>query len=147
MTAIHRRVERLRRGEAPPLVARLASGWAVMGEVQVREGYCLLLPDPVVPHLNALRPPERAKFLADMTDLGDAILVATGADRVNYAMFGNLEPALHAHLFPRWVSESEAERSLQPWALDWDSAASFEPGRHADLIHRLRATLSGQVRT
>ncbi|MFZ8887588.1 MAG: hypothetical protein ACO200_12015, partial [Steroidobacteraceae bacterium] len=61
-------------------------------------------------------------------------------------MFGNLEPALHAHLFPRWVTESETERSLQPWALDWDSAAGFEPGRHADLIRRLRAALSVQVR-
>jgi len=141
VTAIHRRVERLRRGEDPTLVARLPSGWAVLGEVQVREGYCLLLPDPVVPHLNALYPPERAQFLADMSDLGDAILAATGADRVNYAMFGNLEPALHAHLFPRWAAEPEDQRTLQPWALDWGAAAAFEPGRHADLISRLRASL------
>ena len=141
MTAIHRRVERLRRGEDPTLVVRLPSGWAVLGEVQVREGYCLLLPDPVVPHLNALGPAERAQFLADMTSLGDAILAVTGADRVNYAMFGNLEPALHAHLFPRWLNEPEDQRSLQPWALDWDSAAAFEPARHAGLLRRLRAAL------
>lgn len=141
MTAIHRRVERLRRGEDATLVARLSSGWAVMGEVQVREGYCLLLPDPVVPHLNALRPPDQAQFLADMTRLGDAILAVTGADRINYAMFGNLEPALHAHLFPRWVTEPEDQRGLQPWALDWDSAAAFETGRHAGVLRRLRAAL------
>lgn len=141
MTAIHRRVERLRRGEDPTLVVRLPSGWAVLGEVQVREGYCLLLPDPVVPHLNALGPAERAQFLADMTRLGDAILAVTGADRVNYAIFGNLEPALHAHLFPRWLNEPEDQRSLQPWALDWNLAAAFEPGRHAGLLRRLRAVL------
>jgi diadenosine tetraphosphate (Ap4A) HIT family hydrolase len=109
--------------------------------LEVREGYCLLLPDPVVPHLNALGPAERAQFLADMTSLGDAILAVTGADRVNYAMFGNLEPALHAHLFPRWLNEPEDQRSLQPWALDWDSAAAFEPARHAGLLRRLRAAL------
>ena len=34
---------------------RLPSGWVVMGERQVFPGYCLLLPDPVVDHLNALR--------------------------------------------------------------------------------------------
>lgn len=144
MTAIHRRVERLRRGEDATLVARLGSGWAVLGETQVREGYCLLLPDPVVPHLNILCPAERGQFLADMAVLGDAILAATGADRVNYAMFGNLEPALHAHLFPRWVSEPEDQRALQPWALDWQAAVAFDPGRHSGLIGKLRAALPGR---
>jgi hypothetical protein len=29
----------------------MESGWAVFGDVQVLNGYCLLLPDPVVPTL------------------------------------------------------------------------------------------------
>ena len=53
-TVIHRRVDALRAGHDPTFVARLASGWAVLGERQVLPGYCLLLPDPVVPTLNAL---------------------------------------------------------------------------------------------
>jgi hypothetical protein len=36
------------------MVVKMSSGWVVMGERQVFAGYCLLLPDPVVPHLNAL---------------------------------------------------------------------------------------------
>jgi hypothetical protein len=71
-TSIHRRVDALRAGRDPGFVARLPSGWAVLGERQVLPGYCLLLPDPVVPTLNALAGAARAAFLADMGALGDA---------------------------------------------------------------------------
>jgi diadenosine tetraphosphate (Ap4A) HIT family hydrolase len=100
-TAIHRIVERCRSGDYPAAVAKLPSGWVIMGECQVLAGYCLLLPDPVVDHLNALSGAARARFLADMALTGDAVLACTGAMRVNYAVFGNVEPALHAHVFPR----------------------------------------------
>jgi len=53
-TAIHRQVAAARAGTLPRVIARLASGWVVLGDPQVIRGYCLLLPDPVVPHLNAL---------------------------------------------------------------------------------------------
>ena len=104
-TAIHRRVAACRAGGDPTVIARLASGWAVMGDPQVLEGYCLLLPDPVVPHLNAMPPDAQAAFLADLARLGQAVLEQTGALRINYAMFGNLEPALHAHDADPWVHE------------------------------------------
>src|ERR1700761_7362777 len=100
-TTIHALVDRCRAAELPAAVVKLVSGWVVMGERQVLPGYCLLLPDPVVPHLNALKAAARDAFLSDMGRLGDALLAVTGALRINYAMFGNAEPALHAHLFPR----------------------------------------------
>lgn len=53
-TAIHRQVAEAREGRLVRVVARLDSGWAVMGDPQILPGYCLLLPDPVVPHLNSL---------------------------------------------------------------------------------------------
>lgn len=140
-TAIHRRVEALRAGSDPALVSRAASGWIVLGETQVLTGYSLLLPDPVVPHLNALGTGRRAQFLADMATLGDALLEATGAVRINYALFGNLEPALHAHVFPRYADEPTALRTQQPWAYDWARAPRFDVVTHAPLIERLRAVL------
>ena len=79
-TAIHRRVTALRRGEDPTLIARLSSGWAVFGESQFLRGYSLLLPDPVVPHLNDFpdmiegHSAMRAQFLLDLTRLGDIAL-------------------------------------------------------------------------
>ncbi len=142
-TAIHRRVAALRTGGDPTVVARLPSGWAVMGDPQVMDGYCLLLPDPVVPHLNALAGPARERFLADMARLGDAVLAATGAVRINYAMFGNVEPALHAHVFPRYTDEPEALRTANPWGYDWAAAPRFDPARDGGLLAAIRGRLGG----
>ncbi len=141
-TAIHRMVENCRAGTHPALVARLPSGWLVLGERQVFHGYCLLLPDPVVPHLNALTGAARLRFLEDMACAGDAILEATGALRINYAMFGNVEPALHAHLFPRQADEPDATRTAQPFALDWSLAPPYSDHSHAELKRRIAAALA-----
>jgi diadenosine tetraphosphate (Ap4A) HIT family hydrolase len=141
-TSIHRRVDDLRAGRDPTFVGRLASGWAVLGERQVLPGYCLLLPDPVVPTLNALEGAARAAFLADMAALGDAVLAVTRAVRINYAIFGNLDPALHAHVIPRYHDEPDGLRTAQPWAYDWSSAPAFDSELHGDLRGRLHAALA-----
>jgi diadenosine tetraphosphate (Ap4A) HIT family hydrolase len=141
-TSIHRRVEALRAGRDPTFIARLASGWAVLGEKQVLPGYCLLLPDPVVPALNSLTGADRTAFLADMAALGDAVQAATRALRINYAILGNLDPALHAHVVPRFGHEPEGLRTSHPWAYDWNAAPAFDPDQHRDLRDRLHAALA-----
>lgn len=141
MTAIHRRVEQARAGLDPTVIARLRSGWAVMGDPQVLPGYCLLLPDPVVPHLNALDGAARALFLAEMALLGDAVLQATGAVRINYEMLGNLEPALHAHVVPRYADEPETTRRAPVWSYDWSRARRFDVAVDGALLYRIAALL------
>lgn len=145
-TAIHEMVERCRRADNPRGVVKLSSGWVVMGERQVVPGYCLLLPDPVVPHLNALQAEGRSQFLADMALLGDALIAITQAVRVNYAIFGNVEPALHAHVFPRLADEPPAQRTAHPWALDWDRAPGFSEAAHGELRRRIGAWLARSAR-
>ena len=141
-TAIHRRVEACRAGTDPTCIARLDSGWAVMGDPQVLPGYCLLLPDPVVPHLNAMPAAAQAAFLADMARLGDAVLARTGAVRINYALFGNVEPALHAHVFPRLANEPPGHREAHPWSYDWSRARPFDAAVDGALLRALRADLA-----
>ena len=126
LTAIHAQVIAAREGRDPRVIARLFSGWAVFGEQQVLRGYCLLLPDPVVPTLNALSAQQRTIYLLDVARLGDALLKLTGAVRINYAIFGNQEPALHTHLVPRYADEPEELRSSHPWAYDWNRAPPFD---------------------
>ena len=142
-TAIHRRVAACRAGTESTLVARMESGWVVLGDPQVLPGYCLLLPDPVVPHLNALPTAAQQAFLADLARLGDALLAVTGAVRINYAIFGNVEPALHAHAFPRLHDEPAHLRQANPWGWDWTAAPRFDPAAHAGLVRRIRAALAG----
>jgi len=71
-------------------------------------------------------------FLADMARLGQEVLALTGAIRINYAIFGNLEPALHAHVLPRFVDEPDAMRTANPWATTGPSRDGLRPvGRRA----------------
>ncbi len=141
-TAIHQQVLAAREGKDPRVIARLFCGWVVFGERQFVRGYVLLLPDPVVPTLNALGARERGQFLLDMARLGDALLKATNALRINYAIFGNLEAALHAHVIPRYAEEPEALRTTHPWAYDWQAAPLFDRAEYATLSEALRRELT-----
>lgn len=148
-TAIHRRVHDARAGRDSSVLGRCASGWAVFGQQQVVEGYLLLLPDPVVPDLNALTPERRSQFLLDMSRLGDALMRSTSPIRINYAIFGNVEPALHAHIIPRYRTEPEAMQTAHPWMYDWKAAPAFDSAKAAPLIKALRVELAllGMLRT
>ena len=137
VTTIHTLVDRCRATQLPAAIAKLPSGWVIMGERQVLPGYCLLLPDPVVPHLNALDADARAQFMFDMALIGDVLLVVTAAVRINYAIYGNVDPALHAHIFPRDSAEPESTRTAQPWALDWNAAPLYSDALHGDFKRRV----------
>ncbi|HTV79699.1 MAG TPA: HIT domain-containing protein [Steroidobacteraceae bacterium] len=142
LTAIHHQVLAAREGKDPRVAAKLSSGWVVFGERQFVRGYVLLLPDPVVPTLNALGAQERSQFLVDMARLGDALLKVTNALRINYAILGNQEPALHAHVMPRYADEPESLRSSHPWAYDWSAAPVFDRADQATLGDALRRELT-----
>jgi diadenosine tetraphosphate (Ap4A) HIT family hydrolase len=142
LTAIHQQVVAAREGKDPRVAARLSCGWVVFGERQFVRGYVLLLPDPVVPTLNALGARERGQFLVDMARLGDALLKVTNALRINYAILGNLEPALHAHVIPRYAEEPQALRTAHPWAYDWQAAPLFDRAEYAALSEALRRELT-----
>ncbi|WDU64786.1 hypothetical protein LRS56_10115 [Pseudomonas poae] len=133
MALIMERVEQARNGANGKVICRMASGWAVMGDVQFLPGYCLLLPDPVVASLNDLDADARATYLLDMARLGDAVLQATGALRMNYEILGNSEPELHCHLFPRYASEPDDKRRMPAWFYDWKNAVPYAESVHGDL--------------
>jgi diadenosine tetraphosphate (Ap4A) HIT family hydrolase len=134
-------VEQARRGELARVVTRVGSGWVVLGDPQILPGYCLLYPDPVVPDLNAIAGAARRQFLDDMAQVGDAVLAETGAERLNYEILGNLEPALHVHIIPRYAGEPPERRRQPVWLHDWSEARPFDPSADADLLRRLAARL------
>lgn len=141
MTLIHKFVEECRAGIMERCLGRTESGWAVMGDPQVREGYCMLYPDPVVASLNELTGAARTQFLEDMGRLGDAVLAVTKAERINYEILGNLEPALHAHVVPRWSTEPPIIRHKPIWFEDFEAASTFDMKIHAELHAALKKEL------
>ena len=147
-TVIHERVEAARRGENPTVIARLSSGVAVLGDRQSRLTWALLLPDPVVPTLNDLDDAARASFLTDMAALGDAVKTATGCTRINYGIYGNLEPALHAHVFARFDDEPAGQRTLPPMSVPAEvrAAEPFDLTTHGPLMRSIRRHLDAAGR-
>lgn len=140
-TLIHRRVDECRKGTNPKAICRVNSGWVVLGDVQFLKGYSLLLPDPVVGDLNDLDDTERKTLLYEMSVVGDALLAITGAARINYEILGNLEPALHVHIFPRFGNEPADLRTRPVWHYDWENAPAFDLQRDTPIMERINAYL------
>ena len=138
-TLIHERVDAAEAGTNPTAICRVPSGWVVLGDSQYLRGYCLLLSDPVVPDLNALEGDARARFLMDMSLIGDALLEITGAARINYEILGNLDPALHAHIFPRYATEPDAYRTMPPmsYPAEIKDATPFDHTRDFPLMEQI----------
>lgn len=145
MSLITQRVEMARTGANDKVICRMASGWAVMGDVQFLPGYCLLLPDPVVPSLNDLDAEARATYLLDMTLIGDAVLQATDALRMNYEILGNSEPELHCHIFPRYATEPDEKRRMPAWFYDWKNAPPYDEQVHGNLRVKIAQLLEASA--
>lgn len=146
-TFIHQRVEAARAGTNPTVICRMPSGWAVLCDTQFLRGYAILLPDPVPPDLNALDQRKRAEFLLDMTILGDALLEVTGAYRINYEILGNLDPALHAHIIPRYMSEPEDLRKGPAFFYDREfrNSVLFDYERDKGLMEQIAAAVQRRL--
>jgi diadenosine tetraphosphate (Ap4A) HIT family hydrolase len=139
---IETRVALARRGENPHVIARMPSGWVVIGDVQPLPGYCLRLADPIAKSINALERAARIQYSLDVIRVGDALLAATSAIRINYETWGNSEPALHTHIVPRYRNEPQDLRT-QPACMsyDWSTARPFDPETDAGFMARMRRLL------
>ena len=120
----------------------------MLGDQQFIRGYCLLLADPVVAGINELSGQERLQFLGDMTVIGDALLEVTNSFRINYSILGNFDPALHAHIYPRYMSEPEVQRK-GPVYLGYSreelSSRPFDLERDRPLMLELAASIEKRL--
>jgi diadenosine tetraphosphate (Ap4A) HIT family hydrolase len=83
--------------------------------------------------------------MADLATLGQAVFEVVRPVRINYALFGNVEPALHGHVLPRFESEPEPLRKAHPWTYDWSAAPAFDIVRDGPLLAALRTKLAPTV--
>lgn len=143
MTSIHRKIALAKEGNLLTAIGRLPSGWVVAGDVQPLVGYCVLLADPVVKDFNALSEAQRAQYGIDLGRIGDALLAVMGAYRVNYETWGNLDPALHTHVVPRYAKEPDSLRVQTPrQAYDWNQGRAFSVEQDQAWIEGVRDFLS-----
>jgi diadenosine tetraphosphate (Ap4A) HIT family hydrolase len=146
-TLIHERVAQAQQGLNPTVICKMPSGWAVMCDAQFLPGYCILLSDPVAADLNALNEAQRKQYLYDMTLIGDALLEVTDAYRINYEILCNLDPALHTHIVPRYLSEPEYNRNKPPFFYDAEFRTSrpFDLERDRPLMEKLAKAIQSRL--
>lgn len=139
----HPRVDAARAGTNSKTVCRLGSGWVFMCDMQYLAGYAILMADPTVASINDLDAVGRAAFLGDMVRVGDALIEVCGAQRVNYAVMGNADPVLHAHIIPRYAVEPPEYLHNHPWAYPRAvmDGRPFDLDRDRGLMERLAAAL------
>ena len=142
------RVGAAERGENPTVLARLKTGWAVIGDTQHLPGYCLLLYAGKADQLTDLTHAERVAFLSDLAILGEAVQRTCATSdpaflRINYEILGNSWPHLHGHVHARYTWEPESLRRGPVWRYGTERNA---PGnqlsaRHEPLRNSIRTML------
>ncbi|HEX7064177.1 MAG TPA: HIT domain-containing protein [Bacillales bacterium] len=133
------------RGENPMVLSRMRGGFAVIGDTQFLPGYCLLLPLRQAADLNDLEVRERSNYLLDMSLLGEAIQSVCSCSRINYSIYGNSDPFLHAHVFPRYEREPEERRPMPVWQYPrtmWtDDQYQYSDEKHGEIRKQMTEEL------
>jgi diadenosine tetraphosphate (Ap4A) HIT family hydrolase len=122
-------------------MARMRSGFAVIGDTRHLPGYSLLLTDDLaVDHLTDLAWPRRRDFLFDLSLIGEPVLTATkehGARRINYEVLGNSISHLHGHVHVRyeWEPSDKITGPVWRYAKDIRNAPehAYDDSRHGEL--------------
>jgi diadenosine tetraphosphate (Ap4A) HIT family hydrolase len=142
---IEARVEILLKNESPVFLAKMPSGFAVMGDHQHLAGYCVLVAYPTVFSIDTLPPDQQLSFLRDMMLVGRAVNEVCQPLRMNYSILGNGEPFLHAHIRPRYAWETEKYRKgpydRYPNEEKYHSDVAFESGRYEELRLKIQRRL------
>jgi diadenosine tetraphosphate (Ap4A) HIT family hydrolase len=139
------------RGSNPTVLARLASGFAVIGDTQFLPGYTLLLSaTPGADRITDLPREQRLEFLADVDVLAAAVHRACEAldpdfRRVNIEILGNTDAYLHAHIWPRYEWEPSEYIGNPVWlypAQRWTDSEFVLGPQHDELRATIIAALA-----
>jgi diadenosine tetraphosphate (Ap4A) HIT family hydrolase len=82
-----------------------------------------------------------------MAVVGDALLEVTDAYRINYEIECNTAPGLHAHIFPRYMSEPEHWRKVPVWFYEKERmpVPKFDAERDKELMLRLARAIKSRM--
>ncbi len=135
-------------------MARMRSGFAVIGDTQHLPGYSLLVTDDLdVDHPTDLPWARRRDFFFDLSLVGEAVLAATrahGAHRINYEVLGNSWPYLHGHVHVRyeWEPSDKIGGPVWRYARELRNAPehAYDDARHGELRAAIAAELKRVMR-
>ena len=137
------------KGENPMVIARLKSGFAVIGDYQFLPGYCVLLRYPKCDSLNELSMEERTQFLSDTTLIGDAINEVCKPLKINYQILMNKDHYLHAHIEARYDWEPKENKSLPtyfyPYEQRFADKNKYSEEKHGEMKAKIAKYLKENI--
>jgi diadenosine tetraphosphate (Ap4A) HIT family hydrolase len=95
-------------------VADLSFSRLFLAKNQFVLGYCVLMCRKHVIEPYELSAEERLNFFDDLALAGKVLQAAFKADKMNYNLLGNVIPHLHAHILPRYFTDSAPNRPIDP---------------------------------
>jgi diadenosine tetraphosphate (Ap4A) HIT family hydrolase len=111
--SICRRVALWREGRNAHFVQEFEQSILVVGDHQFHRGYCLLLLKEHVRELHELDGEAYLALSRELMAAGRAVVETFGPWKMNYSCYGNQDPHIHWHLFPRY--DSEPDHLNHPW--------------------------------
>lgn len=107
------RVALWRGGRSPYFIHEFEHSIFVVGDHRFHKGYCLLLLKDHVRELHDLAPPVQSALFRELMTAGEALVSVFKPWKMNYSCYGNADPHVHWHLFPRYADDPE--RESHPW--------------------------------
>lgn len=95
------RIQLIKDDQNPYFVKELETGYVVIGDHQMFQGYTLFLCKQHEIELYDLEKDFMIKHMEEMTVVAKAVAKAFHAEKMNYELLGNGDTHLHWHLFPR----------------------------------------------
>jgi diadenosine tetraphosphate (Ap4A) HIT family hydrolase len=130
-------------------MARMRTGFAVIGDTQHLPGYSLLLTDDLeVDHPTGLPWARRRDFFFDLSLLGEAVFAVTrarGAHRINYEVLGNSWPYLHGHVHARYEWEPPDKIGGPVWRYPKELRNAADHAYDEDRHGELRAPITAEL--
>jgi diadenosine tetraphosphate (Ap4A) HIT family hydrolase len=111
--AICSRIELWKSGSNPNFIAEFKHSIFVLGDHQFFPGYGLILLKEHTRELHDLPEHVQAEYFLETTRAAKAIEAAFKPLKMNYSCYGNLDPHVHWHLFPRY--SDDPQRTMPPW--------------------------------
>ena len=107
------RIQLWREGRSPYLIHEFEHSLFVVGDHQFHPGYSLVLLKEHVRELHDLAPAVQSALFREVMVATKTLVHIFHPWKMNHACYGNAEPHVHWHLFPRYDTLPDHQRN--PW--------------------------------
>ena len=107
------RVDAWRKGENAHFIHEFEHSIMVLGEHQFHPGYSLILLKEHRRELHELAPEAQTALFQELMAATRALVQAFQPWKMNHACYGNAQPHVHWHLFPRY--DTLPDHQSHPW--------------------------------